>query len=277
MRKAASLTIALSFIVLIITSIVLYIVPHGRVAYWADWHMWGLSKTQWGEMHINSGVLFCLAGFAHIYCNWKAMLSYMRKSKKMRVFTKDFNIALGLTILTIGGTYFYIPPFSWVLDLGEVIKESATERYGSPPYGHAELSSIKTLSQRMGLDADKCLDNLKKVGIQVESIKSTIITISEDNDLTPQEVYDIAKGKDEPPSVDVCSPAKHGSLPQSGSGGFGKMTIEDICVKHSISKDQANEYLVAKGIAYSKGEKVKDIATRNKLDPYSIYEIITGK
>ena len=39
--KITSLTAFLSFIFLLITSIVLYVVPHGRVAYWSDWRLWG--------------------------------------------------------------------------------------------------------------------------------------------------------------------------------------------------------------------------------------------
>ncbi|MFP7753178.1 DUF4405 domain-containing protein [Thermodesulfobacteriota bacterium B35] len=45
-RRITSMTMLVSFVLLSVTSIVLYIVPHGRVAYWADWHLWGLSKTQ---------------------------------------------------------------------------------------------------------------------------------------------------------------------------------------------------------------------------------------
>lgn len=39
MRKTTSLTMLLSFILLLVTPIILYIIPHGRVAYWSDWHM----------------------------------------------------------------------------------------------------------------------------------------------------------------------------------------------------------------------------------------------
>jgi hypothetical protein len=38
-RRIKSLTALLSFILLTITVVVLYIEPQGRVAYWADWHL----------------------------------------------------------------------------------------------------------------------------------------------------------------------------------------------------------------------------------------------
>jgi hypothetical protein len=37
LRKITSLTALLSFVLMLVTSIILYIVPQGRVAYWADW------------------------------------------------------------------------------------------------------------------------------------------------------------------------------------------------------------------------------------------------
>lgn len=74
-RKATSLTVLLTFVLLVLTSVILYIVPHGRVAYWADWHLWGLTKTQWESFHINLGLLLLLAILLHIYLNWKVIVS----------------------------------------------------------------------------------------------------------------------------------------------------------------------------------------------------------
>ena len=58
LRKIASLTSFLSFIVTLVTSVILYIVPHVRVAYWGAWHFMGLSKGQCGDIHIPVGTLF---------------------------------------------------------------------------------------------------------------------------------------------------------------------------------------------------------------------------
>ena len=66
MRKTTSLTALLSFILLMITIVVLYIVPQGRVAYWADWHLWEMGKEKWGNLHINFGLLFLLSVFLHV-------------------------------------------------------------------------------------------------------------------------------------------------------------------------------------------------------------------
>jgi ABC-type Fe3+-siderophore transport system permease subunit len=102
MRKITSLTATLSFVLTVTTSIILYIVPQGRVAYWSDWRMWGLTKTQWGDVHINVGLLFLLALFLHIYYNWKPLMAYLKdRSKRMVFFTPAFNVALAVIVLTV--------------------------------------------------------------------------------------------------------------------------------------------------------------------------------
>jgi hypothetical protein len=52
----------------------LYIEPHGRVAYWTKWSFLGLEKDQWGNIHIFSGLLFLVAGGFHLYYNLKKNL-----------------------------------------------------------------------------------------------------------------------------------------------------------------------------------------------------------
>ena len=44
MRKITSLTALISFVLLLVTSIILYILPSGRVAYWAGYRLWSLSS-----------------------------------------------------------------------------------------------------------------------------------------------------------------------------------------------------------------------------------------
>ena len=104
MRKITSLTAGVSFLLMVLTSIVLYILPQGRVAYWADWRLWGLSKSDWGNIHINMGFLFLAALCLHIYYNWRAITSYLKdKARRMKVFTPDFNVALIVTVVAAPG------------------------------------------------------------------------------------------------------------------------------------------------------------------------------
>ena len=266
-RKITSLTASLSFIFLVSTSIVLYIVPQGRVAYWADWNLWGLTKTEWGNIHINLGLLFLLAILQHIYYNWKAILSYLKnKAKRVTVFTKNFNIALFITIVFIAGTYMEVPPFRWVLEINETLKDAAAEKYGEPPYGHAELSTLKTFSSKMGMDLIESMNRLKETGIRFDSEKQTIQEIAKLNKISPQQVYLAMK-----PPEGVVQTDK---LPKTPQPGLGKRSLADICQHYNLNIPIIIRGLAENDIKATAEMNIKKIAEQNNMSPTDVYEII---
>ena len=220
-RRVTSLTALVSFILLITTGIVLYIVPHGRIAYWADWRLLGLSKTEWGNIHINLGLLFILSIGLHIYYNWKIIVAYLKnKTKQVEVFTKEFNVALVLSVIFVFGTYLFVPPFSWVLEINESIKNSATMKYGEPPYGHAELSSLKIFTSKMGLDLPQCMERLTKKNFKLDSAKQTINEIAKENNMSPKQLYLAMKPAEAPGMIK--------KMPNIPPPGLGKRSLADI-------------------------------------------------
>ena len=82
------MTLVWSLIVLTLNSIVLYVVPEGRISNWAVWKFWGLTKHDWSAQHTTVGFLFLFAGIVHIYLNWKPIMNYMKnKAKQFRLFS----------------------------------------------------------------------------------------------------------------------------------------------------------------------------------------------
>ncbi|MGD9216171.1 MAG: DUF4405 domain-containing protein, partial [Desulfobacteraceae bacterium] len=232
-RKITSLTASLSFVLMVLTSVVLYIVPQGRVAYWADWHLLGLTKTEWGNIHINLGLLFLISLFLHIYYNWKALISYLKnKTKQIKVFTPDFNLALAVTLAVAIGTYAMAPPFSWVMSLNDHFKDSGAEKYGEPPYGHAELSSLKTFANKLNLDLEKSMKLLNQAGYRVADSAVTLKTISEQNDIPPQQVYETIKAA----AINTADMSKNATaLPESPQPGTGGLTLADFCAQYGLN------------------------------------------
>lgn len=269
-RKITSMTMFISFILLVLTSIILYIVPHGRVAYWADWHLWGLTKTQWANLHINLGFLFLFAGLLHMYYNWAVITAYMKnRAREIKVFTPSFNVALLLTLVIGVGTYFEIPPMSSVITLSESIKNAASEKYGEPPYGHAELSSLKLFTKKQGLDLDQAAFLLKKADIQFNDSKDTLATIAKVNKVSPQEIYTIIK----PAAVGNTT---EGTIrfPDSPMTGFGNKTIAAVCSEFNLMFRDIQRGLAKKGVKAEAEMTIKEIAAANDKDPMAIFEDI---
>ena len=268
MRRITSLTAALSFLLMVLTSIILYIVPQGRVAYWADWRLWGLSKTDWGNIHINLGLLFLIALFLHIYYNWKPLMAYLKdKARKMKVFTPEFNVALIVTLVFTLGTYFLVPPFSWVMALNDHLKDNGAEKYGEPPYGHAELSSLNTFARKMNLDPDKSLQLLAAAGYTVEDETVTIADIGKRYGIAPQTVYKTIEAAALEPSA---APGKT-ALPESAPPGTGNLTLADLCAQYGLPLKQIERGLKKKGLTAAVDQTLKKIAAQNQTSPTDIY------
>jgi len=268
MRKITSMTMLLSFVLCVITSIILYIVPHGRVAYWSDWRLFGLSKTEWSELHINLGFLLLIAGLLHVYYNWSAIKAYMKnKAKEIKVFTPSFNVALIITLVIGIGTYFQIPPMSTVIDFGESFKEAAAEKYGEPPYGHAELSSLKTFTKKLNLDIERSKTLLKEKGIRFDSAKQTMAEIAKLNNINPKQVYDAMKAA-------AISKKELTAYPDSPYPGFGRKKLSEVCAEFQLDVDKIIKGLATKKIDATPEQSIKEIATSVDMDPHKLFEVL---
>lgn len=269
MRKIASMTMLVSLSLLLLNSIVLYVVPEGRVAYWADWRFLGLTKTEWGNQHVTIGFLFIIASLLHLYYNWTAVKSYMKnKIKEIKVFTRPFNTALLVTALVAVMTYFQIPPVSLVLDLGEYFKETGAETHGEPPYGHAELSSLKMLCQKEGIDLDKALELLAQGGIKGAAGSQTVLAIAQANRLTPQQIYAIvlpAKEKKE---------AGASAFPEAPMPGFGRKSLDQVCSELHLDCTAVVAGLQARGLTIDAAQTIHDLARDNDREPAQMFEAI---
>jgi hypothetical protein len=270
-RRITSLTASLAFVLMLVTSIVLFITPQGRVAYWADWRLWGLTKTDWGNIHINLGLLFLIALSVHIYYNWKPLISYLKnRAKKIKLFTPEFTLAFVIAIVFIFGAYFLVPPFGWVMSLNEHFKDVGAEKYGEPPYGHAELSSLQTFAIKMKLDLAKSIELLDKAGYAVEDGNITLAAIGRQYHIPPQLVYETIK----PAQIASTKKSDTKSLPESPMPGTGNLTLADFCTRHKLNMKRVVRELKKHGIEASEDLTLKKIAANNETSPSDIYERI---
>jgi len=276
LRRIVSLTSFLVFLLLLITGVVLFIVPQGRVAYWSEWRLWGLGKEDWAAVHILTSLLFLIAGITHVVLNVKPLLSYLRnRARQVRILTPEFAIALSLTTLFVVGAIFKLPPLRWVMDLNTYAKDSAAETLGEPPYGHAELSSLATFAQRLNMDLGKAKSLLADRGILVAADTERLVDIARANHRTPQALYQAMKGAEQPQSPGARqAPAK--GLPAEPTPGLGRKTLAQLLGAHGLDTGAVVAKLAAKGIIAGPDETLRAIAERAGLGPHDLYASIRG-
>ncbi|AMK10642.1 MAG: DUF4405 domain-containing protein [Pseudodesulfovibrio sp.] len=270
-RKITSLTAFLSFIVTLFTSVILYIVPEGRVAYWADWHLLGLTKSQWGDTHITVGVLFIVALLLHIWLNWKPLMAYMKnRAREMVVMTAPMIVSFVLTFVVFAGTLAGLPPMRQILDFSASIKDAATETYGNPPYGHAETSPLKKFCGFLGLDVNKALEALRAAGYDPSINENTLVMdIARSKGVSPQQVYDVIRGGQ---GADPFS-----MMPPQPPEGTGKMTIATVCKTYGLDMAEVLARLEAKGVTADAGSTFKELAETSGVSPKELYLYVRGE
>ncbi len=269
LRKITSLTLLLSFVILVLTSIVLYIVPEGRVAYWSDWRLLWLSKTQWGDIHTNSGFLFLAAGLLHLWYNWKPITAYLKnKARDFELFTPAFTTALAVNLVFVVGTLLLAPPFSTILHVGHGFKERAAVKYGEPPYGHAELSTLTLFAKRTGIDLAAAKQSMAGKGIRFTGENQTLLAIAQANGLTPRAIYEaMQQGA---AKQTKAAPA----FPSEPFPGMGRMLLADLCSQYALDQQRILAALAAKGIQADPAKSLKEIAEAHKTDPHALFALI---
>lgn len=268
MKKITSLSLAFSFLIMSYTGVMLYLVPKGKVAYWADWHLLGLSKTQYGELHTTSMVTFLFFGIFHIYYNWKPIVSYLKdKQRKISFTKKEFLIAFGLNLIFVLGTLFMLQPFKAFLNMQESIKDNWTQEYGEPPYGHAEETTLKVFCKKMGIDYNEASEILTSNNI-VFNPKESLLLIGKNNNISPSYIYKlINKNK-------TISTQKMGNIPSS----LGRRTLQELSDMKKIEIERSIAILKAKGLSNITSEsRIKNIADELGIIPIDVYKLLTTK
>lgn len=267
LRRIVSLFLLLGTVFLLTTSIILYIVPPGRVAYWAEWKLWGMTKTEWTNLHINLGLFLLIAAGFHIYYNWKAITNYLKSpARRMVVFTGDFVVALLIGLIIMGATYWEIPPFVYIQTVNEAAKDRGSAIYGEPPYGHAELSTLETFARRLDLELPSVVKRLEERGFVGIDPKADLATIAAENEISPQALYDAMQ--------DPHRDAAAGGLPKIPVPGTGKLQLTEVCETYNLDLDGILAGLAAEGLTAEPEEALQEIAARHALSPDEVYEMI---
>lgn len=276
-RGLISILAFFSFAVLAVTGIVLYIVPQGRIAYWVVWDFLSLTKNDWENIHVLFGLLFLVTAVFHVVLNWKPLVNYvLDKSRKALNMKWELAVSVVLTLLFILSALLLLPPLRYVIDVGQAAKDAwiVSEDY-EPPFGHAELVSLKTLCSRMNIPLEAALGELGSRGVEMGSPKEIIKDIAEANHITPMQLYSYIKKHQrqiEPENSTSFTPEE---VEAKFTGiGLGKETLPGACERTGVDPTTAIERLRLRGIVFEEGEELKEAAERYDLEVADVLKIM---
>ena len=291
-RRVVSLTMFLSFAVMIYTGLMLFLCPHGRVAYWTGWRLGGLSKDQYGDLHTTFMVIFIVAGLWHVTLNWRAITYYLKtRARRWKLVTPEFNIALALVVLFAAGTLVGLPPWSSLLGWKDTVKDSWERSDNSPPWGHAERNTLARFTRGLvdwerldrnrlvRLSVEDALAALRGAGLSVESEKQQLVEIAEANDTTPGALMAILQAAATPLEAGEQPAAPEhsadGPFPMPFSG-LGRMSLARYCEQYELELD-ALLALLPEGVEADPQRKFRELADDLQTDPKGVIEMLNER
>jgi hypothetical protein len=277
-RVFTSLCSLVSFILLLLTAIILYIEPHGRVAYWTKWNFLGLEKDQWGNIHIFSGLLFLVAGGFHLYYNWKPLIGYLSSKIESGLrYKRELTISSLMFLWIIASGIWALPPLVYMADLGEAIKSSwVTAAELEPPFGHAELVSLRTFCKKQGIRLDQAISELREAGFKVNNPDKILGDIADSMGTSGMGVYAVIKKLEPKPKAmkpgSVWSPEM---IEEVFAGtGVGRNSVGQIIRAHKCDPKTVYQRLERSGIEAKDDDKIKELADKHDSTPIEILTII---
>ncbi len=266
-RSFVSLYMTFSGLVIAVSGVILYIAPAGRIAKWTHISIIGLEKDQWQALHtIFTFILLVSVGF-HIYYNWRPLISYLRTRFHQKIkLRKEMWLSAAVTLLIFVFVLIDVPPFTTVMNFGESIKDGWATEQNEPPVPHAEEMSLAKLADAVKQPVDKLIANLASNDIQA-SAEDVVKDLAEKYKMTPMELFKRMQLK-------ISVPADETKTYQGM--GYGRMSLEDVCLKLGVAPEDALQRLQEAGIMAEKDGNLKTLASDYDKLPIDLVNIIKG-
>jgi len=262
-QRAVSLSLGLTFIVMLLSSGVLYFIPDRGVTAWSAWSFLGLDKQQWDNLHINLGLLFLIFLVWHIYYNWKPIKNYLKEKKEWVVFTKEFNFSVVLVSLFMIGTIWMILPFSFFVNIGNGIKAINAKNAGTPPFAYAEQATLRDFIVLSHLNREYVLQKFKEKSIVYGSLDETVKRIALQNHMSPKNFYALIK-----------TDKSRFSLPSDIPVGIAHKSLEQLSKVYMLDIEKFIQYVKRYDMEISSMMKFKQMAKMYNLHPATLYNMV---
>lgn len=276
-RGLTSFFTLFGFLIMSVTGLVLYLAPAGRVAYWTTWEFIGITKTDWDNIHILSSILFIVAGAFHIFFNWRPLINYFRDRLKKGVrLRRELLISVVISLWLVVSSIWLLPPLSYLLDFNEWLKTTwiVQDDY-EPPFGHAELLSLRTFAKKMDIDLEKATRELRANGMVFESDEETLEEIGRNNDTAPMNIYLLIKKFEPAPTPEQLDAYTAESIEVEYSGtGIGNKSISSILERLGLDTTVATSRLRAAGLETNLDRTLKSVADDHETEAIEVMKVL---
>jgi hypothetical protein len=268
-RALTSLLVAVTFLVMLLSGVVLFAAPEGRVAHWSDWRFFGLAKDQWRALHNTTALLFLVGGCLHLYFNWRPLTFYISRGGQLNRKAELF-AAVAIAAMVVAGTVVGMPPFSQLTTLQNQIRAYWYSRSQPAPYPHAENSTLAEYAERTEVPLEELETELQKSGVTPTDPSATISDLARKNRTSPAALMGQLGSRD-----------RHlGRGRGTGQGmgmSVGRHSLAEICEAYALPEEKVMTVLEARGVKARQNEQIRFIAHRMGLSPMALLRMLVDE
>jgi hypothetical protein len=112
-RGLITYLLTFSFFIMVISGLVSFVSPSGRIASQVDWSLLGLDRIAWQSLHLSFAAVFTVVGLLHLVFHWHGLLHYLQDRASHHLTLKwEAAIALVFTVGLISSAVLALPPAS---------------------------------------------------------------------------------------------------------------------------------------------------------------------
>jgi hypothetical protein len=124
-RAFAVFGVSLSFVLMLVSGIMLYVAPNGRTGYQVDWTLLGLGRPEWEALHITTAVVFVAVVAWHFLVHLRVYRTLLAGTPIHPAgHRREALLALAAVALVALAAILAWPPASWVVDGNTYFKRS---------------------------------------------------------------------------------------------------------------------------------------------------------
>lgn len=224
-----SFNLLFSFLIMLLSGLVLYFKPEGSVARWLDWRFLFLTKSNWESLHTIFSFLFTIFAFIHIM---KVHLGnfFLYISRRNHFARRELFLALAIFAIVLIGTSLQFKPLQAVYEFGNELSENWKQTYSDPGDEISANSTLREISNYHEVSDSLLAQKLTNAGFSNAETHLTLKQIAAKNDLSPKTAYDkISDIKDTLPKT-IVNPA-------------GNITISEACFMLKVEMDRMLKFI----------------------------------
>jgi hypothetical protein len=184
-----SFNLLFTFLIMVLSGVVLYLKPEGSIARWLDWQILGIGKSGWESVHTVFSFLFLAFALFHILkVNLRIMRAYFVNHKPSGS-KRELMLSVLISAVFMAGTVMYLPPFSLVYQAGNDLSARWKEKVQLENERVGPRQSLGEVASALDMDARELGKWMEQRGLAGRCAGAALMEVADKEKMSPYALY----------------------------------------------------------------------------------------